>query len=39
MDTLARKYVETQYPEIVEALYQLARLARELEKLEREEKN
>ncbi len=33
MDTLARKYVETHDPEIVEALYQLARLARELEKL------
>jgi hypothetical protein len=29
---LARKYVETHDPEIIEALYQLARLARELEK-------
>jgi hypothetical protein len=36
MDNLARKYVETHDPELIEALYQLARLARELEKMEKE---
>ena len=35
MDNLARKYVETHDQEIIEALYQLARLARELEKIEK----
>ena len=38
MDKLARKYVETHDPEIIEALYQLARLARELEKIEKLQK-
>jgi hypothetical protein len=38
MDTLSRKYVETHDPEIIEALYQLARLARELEKMEKQGK-
>ena len=36
MDNLARKYVETHDPELIEALYQLARFARELEKMEKE---
>ena len=36
MDNLARKYVETYDPELIEALYPLARLARELEKMEKE---
>jgi hypothetical protein len=36
MDNLARKYVETHDPEIIEALYQLARLAREFEKIKKE---
>jgi hypothetical protein len=38
MDKLARKYVETHDPEIIEALYELARLARELEKIEKLQK-
>jgi hypothetical protein len=36
VDELARKYVETHDPEIVEALY---RLARQLEKMEKESLN
>ena len=39
MDNLARKYVETHDPELIEALYQLARLARELEKMEKESRS
>lgn len=35
MDKLPGKYVETHDQEIIEALYQLARLARELEKIEK----
>ena len=35
MDELARKYVETHDPQIPEAIY---RLGRELEKMEKEEK-
>ena len=31
MDNLARKYVEAYVRELIEALYQLARFARELE--------
>jgi type VI protein secretion system component VasF len=39
MDNLARKYVETHDPELIEALYPLARLARELEKMEKESRS